>query len=212
MKTPCVIGCTATPGTSPRQGTCLTSRAGFWVRVGCDLPTLKVNPNCRRAILAGSLNSHLRSADKPHSVQRTVRVYNAFTRGQMRIRPLRAPGRTSVWDACHHAPRAAYPGLWRDGRRETSSFPAGRTAALPLLGLAPGGGCLAARIAADAGGLLHHLFTLAGAYSGSLFLWPNPAGCPAPGVTRHHALWSADFPRCQPFRAAPRPPGRPEML
>jgi len=32
--------------------------------------------------------------------------------------------------------------------------------ALPLLGLAPGGGCLAADIAADAGGLLHHLFTL----------------------------------------------------
>jgi len=30
-----------------------------------------------------------------------------------------------------------------------------------LLGLAPGGGCLAARIAADAGGLLHRLFTLA---------------------------------------------------
>ena len=32
--------------------------------------------------------------------------------------------------------------------------------ALSLLGLAPGGGCLAADIAADAGGLLHHLFTL----------------------------------------------------
>ena len=30
-----------------------------------------------------------------------------------------------------------------------------------LLGLAPGGGYLAARIAARAGGLLHHLFTLA---------------------------------------------------
>ena len=31
---------------------------------------------------------------------------------------------------------------------------------LPLLGLAPGGGCLAARIAASAGGLLHRLFNL----------------------------------------------------
>ena len=31
----------------------------------------------------------------------------------------------------------------------------------PLLGLAPGGGCLAARVTPSAGGLLHHLFTLA---------------------------------------------------
>jgi hypothetical protein len=31
---------------------------------------------------------------------------------------------------------------------------------LPLLDLAPGGGCLATSIAARAGGLLHHLFTL----------------------------------------------------
>jgi len=30
----------------------------------------------------------------------------------------------------------------------------------PLLGLAPGGGCLAIRITANAGGLLHHLFTI----------------------------------------------------
>ena len=30
-----------------------------------------------------------------------------------------------------------------------------------LFGLAPGGGYLAARITADAGGLLHHLFTIA---------------------------------------------------
>jgi len=71
---------------------------------------------------------------------------------------------------------------------------------LPLLGLAPGGGCLAARIAASAGGLLHRLFTLA--VTGSRFLWPGPAGCPAPGVTRHRALWSADFPRPCRSRAA----------
>jgi len=53
-----------------------------------------------------------------------------------------------------------------------------------LLGLALGGGCLAACIAADAGGLLHRLFTLALTPAplpiaeegcrgeGSLFLWP----------------------------------------
>jgi len=39
------------------------------------------------------------------------------------------------------------------GSNETSSLS-------PLLDLAPDGGCLAARIAANAGGLLHHLFTL----------------------------------------------------
>jgi hypothetical protein len=33
---------------------------------------------------------------------------------------------------------------------------------LPLLGLAPGGGCLAARVTTRAGGLLHHLFTITG--------------------------------------------------
>ena len=51
-----------------------------------------------------------------------------------------------------------------------------------LLGLAPDGGCLAARIAADAGGLLHRLFTMTlslalprwgrGRREGCLFLWP----------------------------------------
>ncbi len=31
--------------------------------------------------------------------------------------------------------------------------------------------------------------------SGGMSLWPDPAGYPAPGVTRQSALWSADFPR-----------------
>ncbi len=35
-----------------------------------------------------------------------------------------------------------------------------------------------------------------------MFLWPDPAGCPAPGVTRHLALWSADFPRLRQSEAA----------
>src|SRR3989304_6693850 len=84
---------------------------------------------------------------------------------------------------------------------------------LPLLGLAPGGGCLAAGIAAGAGGLLHHLFILtegSTAPTSGMFLWPDPAGCPTPGITRHRALWSADFPR--PRVAEPRPPGRPGGL
>jgi hypothetical protein len=36
----------------------------------------------------------------------------------------------------------------------------GRAVPSPLLGLAPGGGYLAARVATSAGGLLYHLFTL----------------------------------------------------
>jgi hypothetical protein len=37
---------------------------------------------------------------------------------------------------------------------------------------------------------------------GCLFLWPDPAGFPAPGVTRHRALWSADFPLSRSFSAS----------
>lgn len=44
------------------------------------------------------------------------------------------------------------------------------------------------RITADTGGLLHHHFTLASGSRrenqvGGMFLWPDPAGCPAPGVS-----------------------------
>jgi hypothetical protein len=68
---------------------------------------------------------------------------------------------------------------------------------LPLLDLAPGGGYLAVDIAAYAGGLLHHHFTLTfhRQVECGMFLWPIPSGCPVPGITRHLALWSADFPR-----------------
>jgi hypothetical protein len=104
-----------------------------------------------------------------------------------------APGRPSIY--------AVYPGF-----KEASSLSS-------LLDLAPGGGYQAARIAANAGGLLHHLFTLTESrdsrvensqgllshlyspLSATCFLWPYPAGLPAPGFPRHRALWSADFPR-----------------
>src|SRR5919108_3983680 len=90
-----------------------------------------------------------------------------------------------------------------------------------LLGLAPGGGYLAIHITADAGGLLHHLFTITlphpnplpkgegpGMRGGCLFLWPSSGrlaphgGFPAPGAIRRRALWSADFPRPRQRRAA----------
>lgn len=59
---------------------------------------------------------------------------------------------------------------------------------LSLLDLAPDGGCLAACIAACAGGLLHRLFTISLTPTlspgerekgeGSLFLWPDPTASP----------------------------------
>jgi hypothetical protein len=103
------------------------------------------------------------------------------------------------------ATRLQQPTRGSDGA-SSAVFPCGGS---PLFGLAPDGGCLAARLAADAGGLLHRRFTLAWplpipSFRGNMgwgkarqcaSLWPYPAGRPAPGVTRHRALRSADFPR-----------------
>jgi hypothetical protein len=41
-----------------------------------------------------------------------------------------------------------------------------------------------------------------------MFLWPDPVDCSTPGVTRHPALKSADFP--QPGQARPRSSDQPE--
>ena len=114
-----------------------------------------------------------------------------------------------------YAPKSVFPALYLDGHLskrptrdsdETSSL-------LSLRGLAPGGGCLAARIAADAGGLLHRLFTFT--LAGSLFLWPDPADYPARGLLRS-GITPAPCPvECglsstRHSRARPRPSGRPE--
>jgi hypothetical protein len=84
----------------------------------------------------------------------------------------------------------------------------------PLLDLAPDGGCLAASIAAGAGGLLHHLFTLtpggAVCFCGPVQQVDPPEGFPAPGITRRPALRSADFP--QPRKTGLRPSGQPGTL
>ena len=89
-----------------------------------------------------------------------------------------------------------------------------RAAPSSLFDLAPDGGCLAARIAADAGGLLHHLFTIAAfgtamplarqflsvARSDRLFRpGISPAPCPA-----EYGLSST------PHVGKPRSPDRPE--
>jgi len=69
----------------------------------------------------------------------------------------------------------------------------------PLLGLAPGGVCLAARAAGE---LLPHLFTLARTGIPDLVSRPLAVcfcgtfrGSPRLGVTQHRALRSSDFPR-----------------
>ena len=79
-----------------------------------------------------------------------------------------------------------------------------------LLGLAPGGVCLAANITARAGGLLHHRFTLALSRTNRALFAKNAlevrlkaiylsvalsVGLLRPAVSRHRTLWRADFPR-----------------
>jgi hypothetical protein len=99
------------------------------------------------------------------------------------VRQVLPPRRSSILARRLRLARAAYPKL-----TETSSLP-GQSAHLSLLGLAPDGGYLAAPVARRAGGLLHHLFTLASTHlheevgEGGSFLWPDPAGnrfSPAP--------------------------------
>jgi len=67
-----------------------------------------------------------------------------------------------------------------------------------LLGLAPGGGCLAAGIAAGAGGLLHHLFTLTlhAWRAGGRFLWPCPRDFPARALPDTVLCGARTFLRC----------------
>jgi len=91
--------------------------------------------------------------------------------------------------------------------QETSRLPlAARAASLVPVWPCSWRGLPGRRIAADAGGLLHHHFTLtltpfssfrSERGSGGIFLWPDPAPYGAPGVTRRLALRSADFPRSQ---------------
>ncbi len=109
-------------------------------------------------------------ADKPDSVSPTRRLGPTFGSGR----------RSSIWDDGCPSPHAAYPELEWDGPPHVGDNHKGRPYSL-LLGLAPGGGCLAARVATDAGGLLHHLFTITGAATRALprlstFLWSFSVG------------------------------------
>ena len=90
-------------------------------------------------------------------------------------------GKSSIWATRHRAARCSLPGAVR--RRAVSHRP---WTISPLLGLAPGGGYLAACITANAGGLLHHLFTIT-TQKGWLFVsvalsggFPRPGCYPTP--------------------------------
>lgn len=151
---------------------------------------------------------------KPRSVPRRSR----FT-GLAALLP-----ETAAWAIIYLGPRVA-AGLKRPtrGSRGTSRPPSRRNS--PLLGLAPGGGCLAAGIAADAGGLLHHLFTLTSAVRAPrgrafpdveavVFCGPIPGPILTDGPARvlpGTVLWGARTFLERPFDCAqdrPRSPGR----
>ena len=105
---------------------------------------------------------------------RRVGLYAGFCHPVASRRPGRRP---SIWDRRCRRPRAVYPRT-RAGHPQTSAQ--GRCRAAPL-DLAPGGVYLAAWVTPDAGGLLHHRFTLTGVVGTApavCFLWHCPAGRP----------------------------------
>ena len=78
---------------------------------------------------------------------------------------------------CYHISHAVYPRLQTFRSEWRAATP---LAGLPLLDLAPGGGCLAADVTARAGGLLHHLFTLAPTRKGDAVCFCGPIRQVAP--------------------------------
>ena len=112
-----------------------------------------------------------------------------------------------------YAPKSDFPTLYLDGHLSVQPTRNSNDASSvsSLLGLAPGGGYLAARIAADAGGLLHRLFTMTAlrrlsvsvALSGKL---PRPGVSPAPCSTE------CGLSSTLRQSAEPRPSSRPEAF
>src|SRR5664279_4734421 len=89
------------------------------------------------------------------------------------------------------------------------ALPSRTNASRELLDLAPGGVYRAVPVTRDAGGLLHHRFTLTGSPSretGGLFSVALSRGSRRVAVDNHPALWSPDFPR----RPTDDRPGEPE--
>src|SRR5918997_4501287 len=115
-----------------------------------------------------------------------------------------------------HPSRPAVAGrLVRPTRRHRAGHPqtpAQRAEAGAPYGLAPGGVYRAVPVTRDAGGLLHHRFTLTPLARGGLFSVALSRGSPRVAVSNHPALRSPDFPRqhdaCPHEPTLTRPPGQ----
>ena len=108
-------------------------------------------------------------------------------------------------------PRAANPGLWGRATLRAISVARSFPREAPIRhcsrwGLPCRSGC------PSRGGLLPHRFTLS--RGGPRVVWFSVAlslGLPRPGVTRHRALWSPDFPRTLPAPCGAAVRGHPAL-
>jgi hypothetical protein len=118
-----------------------------------------------------------------------------------------------------HPSRTAVAGsLVRSTRKHRAGSPrtlaqAGAVAGVRPLDLAPGGVYLAVAVACDAGGLLHHPFTLTlqPKLKGGLLSVALSRGSPRVGVTDHPAVWSPDLPPRAARPGATARPTHPEL-
>jgi hypothetical protein len=112
--------------------------------------------------------------------------------------------RSFLYDGDYPPPPAAYP-------QARASNPSTRRHRFPaacrhacLCGLAPNGVCLAVRVTAGAVGSYSAISPLPSgrreASDGGFFSVALSSALPPPGVTRHRALWSSDFPPATPKR------------
>ncbi len=117
-----------------------------------------------------------------------------------------------------HPSRTAVAGsLVRSTRKHRAGSPRTLAQAVAVAGvrpldLAPGGVYLAVAVACDAGGLLHHPFTLTlqPKLKGGLLSVALSRGSPRVGVTDHPAVWSPDLPHRAARPGATARPTHPE--
>jgi hypothetical protein len=110
-----------------------------------------------------------------------------------------------------YTPRSFFPTLCLDGHLslQPTRNSSDASSVSSLLGLAPGGGYLAVRITADAGGLLHRLFTMTALQR--LFVSVALSGkFPRPGVSPAPCSMECGLSSTLLQTAEPRPSSQPE--
>jgi hypothetical protein len=112
-----------------------------------------------------------------------------------------------------YAPKSFFPALCLDGHLSVQPTRNSNDASSvsSLLGLAPGEGYLAARIAADAGGLLHRLFTMTALQRQSVSVALS-GKLPRPGVSPVPCSVECGLSSTLRRSAGPRPSSRPEVF